>query len=77
VRDDGVGFAVADDTVDETHVGIRIMTERAQRIGGAMHITSTPGVGSTVVLTLPHATTPMPVTSINMHADTPTKTKAA
>ena len=77
VRDDGVGFTVDDDNVDETHVGLRIMTERAQRIGGAMHITSTPGIGSTVVLTLPHATTPMPVTSIDMHADYTTEVKTA
>lgn len=72
VRDDGVGFKVDDEQVDETHVGLRIMSERAQRIGGAMHITSTPGVGSTVVLTLPHATTPMPLASI----DHPTEIKA-
>lgn len=77
VRDDGVGFTVDDDNIDETHVGLRIMTERAQRIGGTMHITSTPGVGSTVVLTLPHATTPMPVMSIDTHADNTAEVKAA
>lgn len=77
VRDDGVGFKVDDDQFDETHVGLRIMTERAQRIGGAIHITSSPGAGSTVVLTLPHATTPMPVTSIDMHADKPIEIKVA
>lgn len=77
VRDDGVGFKVNDEQINETHVGIRIMTERAQRIGGAMHITSTPGVGTTVVLSLPQATTPMPVTSINLHADNTIEVKAA
>lgn len=77
VRDDGVGFKVNDEKINETHVGIRIMTERAQRIGGAMHITSTPGVGTTVVLSLPQATTPMPVTSIDLHADNTIEVKAA
>lgn len=77
VRDDGVGFKVNDEQINETHVGIRIMTERAQRIGGAMHITSTPGVGTTVVLSLPHATKPMPVTSIDLHADNTIEVKAA
>jgi two-component system nitrate/nitrite sensor histidine kinase NarX len=77
VRDDGVGFKVNDEQINETHVGIRIMTERAQRIGGAMHITSTPGVGTTVVLSLPQATKPMPVTSTDLHADNTIEVKAA
>ncbi len=53
VRDDGGGF-VADATArDETHVGLRIMAERADRIGGTLDVQSTPGRGTSVVLTLP------------------------
>ena len=33
VRDDGIGFDADDDGRDETHVGLRIMAERAERIG--------------------------------------------
>ena len=52
VRDDGVGFA-DDDLFDETHVGLRIMRERAQRIGATLEIVAQPGRGSSIVLTLP------------------------
>ncbi len=53
VRDNGVGFDLASNPQDETHVGLRIMTERAQRIGAHIDITSTPLRGSSVILTLP------------------------
>ncbi|MBS1228383.1 MAG: signal transduction histidine kinase, nitrate/nitrite-specific, NarQ [Proteobacteria bacterium] len=53
VRDDGVGFDVDNDQLDETHVGLRIMKERAQRIGATLEIVSTPGHGSSIILTLP------------------------
>ena len=52
LHDDGVGF-VADDERDETHVGLRIMHERAQRLGATLAIRSQPGAGCTVVLSLP------------------------
>ncbi len=52
VRDDGVGFDTNDDQLDETHVGLRIMKERAQRIGALLEIVSTPGHGSSIILTL-------------------------
>ena len=52
VRDDGVGFDTNDDQLDETHVGLRIMKERAQRIGALLEIISTPGHGSSIILTL-------------------------
>ncbi|MBC7376143.1 MAG: hypothetical protein H7346_01745 [Burkholderiaceae bacterium] len=52
VRDDGNGFDAAD-SVDETHVGLKIMQERAAQIGAAVEVFSTPGKGSSVVLTLP------------------------
>jgi len=53
VRDDGIGFDLAANPHDETHVGLRIMTERAQRIGASIDIISTPTRGSSVILTLP------------------------
>jgi two-component system nitrate/nitrite sensor histidine kinase NarX len=52
VRDDGNGFDTAGN-VDETHVGLKIMQERAAQIGAAVEVFSTPGKGSSVVLTLP------------------------
>ncbi len=53
VRDDGIGFNPDADQHDQTHVGLRIMTERAQRIGAHIDIVSTPSRGSSVILTLP------------------------
>ena len=53
VRDDGCGFAYIEDQIDETHVGLRIMKERAQRLGAELSVTSTPGQGTVIVLTLP------------------------
>jgi two-component system nitrate/nitrite sensor histidine kinase NarX len=52
VRDDGVGFAVGDGVADETHVGLQIMTERAQRLGAALSVRASPGGGCCVRLTL-------------------------
>ena len=60
VRDDGVGFMPENDQLDETHVGLRIMTERAHRIGAALEVISTPGVGSSVILTLQPPAQAMP-----------------
>ncbi|MCE9658623.1 MAG: type IV pili methyl-accepting chemotaxis transducer N-terminal domain-containing protein [Burkholderiales bacterium] len=53
VRDDGVGFANETGTPDETHVGLRIMAERAERLGARFEVISTPGRGTSIVLTLP------------------------
>ncbi len=52
VRDNGQGF---DTTLQhrETHVGTKIMRERAERIGASVLIQSVPGQGSSVTLTLP------------------------
>ena len=60
VRDDGCGFAEPPSAHDQTHVGLRIMQERAAKIGATVHIDSVPGAGTCVVLTLPteKATTP-------------------
>lgn len=55
IRDNGIGFD--DDTLlqkSESHVGIHIMRERAQRIAASLNIASIPGTGTTVVLQLPH-----------------------
>jgi two-component system nitrate/nitrite sensor histidine kinase NarX len=53
VRDDGIGFAHEPGSLSETHVGLRIMRERAERIGATLEVMSTPGRGTSVVLTLP------------------------
>lgn len=60
VRDDGIGFLPSSDKLDETHVGLRIMSERAQRIGAELDVISTPGHGSSVILTMPVPAHPMP-----------------
>lgn len=52
VHDNGAGFNVSQ-VRGESHVGLKIMRERAARIGGEVEITSAPGAGSTVTLTLP------------------------
>jgi two-component system nitrate/nitrite sensor histidine kinase NarX len=58
VRDDGIGFDAEDPARSEAHVGLRIMAERAERIGATLELMSTPGRGSSVVLTLPPAGVP-------------------
>jgi two-component system nitrate/nitrite sensor histidine kinase NarX len=55
VRDDGQGFDGATLQHGETHVGLRIMRERAQRIGAGVEVVSVPGAGTSVVLTLPES----------------------
>jgi len=52
VRDNGGGFDTAQQH-GETHVGTKIMRERAERIGATVQIQSLPGQGTTVTLTLP------------------------
>ena len=52
VRDNGVGFLFDQQTLDETHVGLRIMTERAQMIGASLDVVSNPQRGSSIILTL-------------------------
>ncbi len=53
VRDDGCGFEAGGAEPDETHVGMRIMRERAQNIGATVEVESVPGSGTCVVLKLP------------------------
>jgi two-component system nitrate/nitrite sensor histidine kinase NarX len=56
IEDNGSGFdpAQLDDT-GEAHVGIHIMRERAQRIDAALSVSSVPGNGTSITLTLPQA----------------------
>ncbi|MGI9134494.1 MAG: histidine kinase, partial [Rhodoferax sp.] len=52
VRDDGVGFDRAGEQ-GESHVGLKIMHERAQNIGAQVRVESSFGNGTSVTLTLP------------------------
>ena len=54
IRDDGAGFITAQEAHDETHVGLRIMRERAERINARLDIHSALGRGSSIILTLPY-----------------------
>jgi two-component system nitrate/nitrite sensor histidine kinase NarX len=57
LRDDGRGFdPQAPEDAAQAHVGLRIMQERAQRIGGRLAVRSHPGQGCEVTLALPAAT---------------------
>ena len=57
VRDDGRGFdpAARDEASHDDHVGLRIMRERANRVGASVTVRSSPGTGTEVTLTLPVA----------------------
>ena len=51
IRDNGIGFNAATDAGD-THVGLRIMRERAHRIDAQWALESAPGEGTRISLTL-------------------------
>lgn len=55
VRDDGIGFDLENEPKvrSERHVGLKIMRERAHRVGGECRIVSRIGEGSRVLLSLP------------------------
>jgi two-component system, NarL family, nitrate/nitrite sensor histidine kinase NarX len=58
VRDNGKGFdPAATEQKSEGHIGLSIMRERAQRIGGEVSVVSKPGGGTVVTLSLPVAQT--------------------
>lgn len=59
VRDQGRGFSFDDGDIGETHVGLRIMRERAASIGAELIVESAPGAGTCITLALPLAL-PMP-----------------
>jgi len=50
VEDDGVGF---DSAQPSDHLGLRIMAERAESIGGQLEVLSEPGAGTEVSLVVP------------------------
>ena len=52
IRDDGLGFDARGGPPDDTHVGLRIMRERAERIGAQLSLESGPQ-GTCVTLRLP------------------------
>jgi two-component system, NarL family, nitrate/nitrite sensor histidine kinase NarX len=56
VLDDGIGFSGG--SAGDSHVGLRIMQERAARIGAAVLVRSAPGQGTCVRLTLAAAAQP-------------------
>ena len=65
VEDDGQGFASPErDGHPGEHIGLSIMQERAQRLGGALRIESEPGEGTRIELTFHHEAdelgTPLP-----------------
>jgi len=53
VRDNGRGFATESLRDADTHVGLHIMRERAQRIGASVRVRSSPGGGTEVSLDVP------------------------
>lgn len=57
VMDNGRGFDTETNPalVSDRHVGLKIMKERAYRVGGECKVTSAVGMGTTVVLSLPRA----------------------
>lgn len=58
VADDGVGFEVSSlSTLDESHIGLHSVRKRLAGIcGGRLDVESSPGVGTTITLTLPKDT---------------------
>jgi PAS domain S-box-containing protein len=57
IRDNGAGMPVCQSAATITH-GLRGMRERAGYLGGDVKITSAPGHGTSIVVTLPKAATP-------------------
>jgi len=53
VKDNGRGFQPRQAHAADTHVGLHIMRERADRIGALVHVNSAPGAGTRIELELP------------------------
>lgn len=62
VRDNGQGFATDGARDADTHVGLHIMRERAQRIGARVEVQSRPGSGTEVSLDVPAPAADLPAT---------------
>ena len=54
IRDDGRGFDHAAASPEAGHFGLSGMKERAEKIGGVLAISSSPGRGTIVSVTVPH-----------------------
>ena len=54
IRDNGVGLSAEDLGRPDSH-GIRGMRERAQQVGGDVTVSSQPGSGTTLVISVPRA----------------------
>jgi two-component system nitrate/nitrite sensor histidine kinase NarX len=55
IRDDGCGFDTHAGPPDDSHVGLRIMRERAAKVGAAVELDSRPGAGTRVRVSLPES----------------------
>ncbi|MDE3113097.1 MAG: sensor histidine kinase [Chloroflexota bacterium] len=55
VSDDGRGFAPEASQRPGARFGLNTMRERAQGLGGALHVETAPGKGTTIEATIPHA----------------------
>jgi signal transduction histidine kinase len=53
VSDDGPGFEVGDGESPQGHMGLSSMRERAEALGGSMHVRSKPGEGTVLEFYLP------------------------
>jgi signal transduction histidine kinase len=57
VTDDGVGFAngsmPADEVLEGSGLGMKTMSERAEAMGGTLRVTSAPGKGTAIEVTVP------------------------
>ena len=53
IRDDGVGFDLADPAIRSKRLGLTSMRERAEAIGGSLRVESEPGRGTQVSLEVP------------------------
>jgi signal transduction histidine kinase len=51
IRDNGVGFDP--ETVTDEHLGLRIMRERAESLGGELSIGTGEGTGTTIQVDVP------------------------
>ncbi len=52
IQDDGCGFDPEVDAPDDSHVGLRIMRERAAKVGASVELQSQPGGGTRVRISL-------------------------